>query len=146
MIILDAPRLLNNREQQLNFIKENWDSLAAFAWAGYLEQGAGAVVIQHEETTQGEWGTPTLINCSFCYYVSKSNLITQGVILKTDTSIGRMVSEYNPKTEVTFFFFGKSSKDCKHYRICVQSSLKTPPDAYNTQLSMFGNNSGGTVH
>jgi hypothetical protein len=38
--MLDGPRLFENKEQQLNFIKENQDCLTAFAWAGReLEPG-----------------------------------------------------------------------------------------------------------
>jgi len=103
------------------FIRSQWADFAAFAWANFLKEGRGAVVIDLRNASKSgqNLSVPS-------YYVAESSerLSVRGGWPSEE--IADVVRSYDPELDVVFIVL-RLDGDCFHYNA---SDEPAPPDAY----------------
>jgi len=105
------------------FIKDHWVTCAAVAWASYLKEGRGALVVlvPQRMLTDGD-------GC----YVNISYLAHNGADLKLlggwpHGHVTDLISSYDPEREVVFMFVDEN----ENTRFYTSNASITPPEAFH---------------
>jgi hypothetical protein len=103
------------------FLRSQWKDFAAFAWANYLQEGRGAVVVDLKHASFGTSGLQMP-----AYYVAETsdNLHKRGGWPSQE--IAQAVKDYDPELDVVFLVW-RIDDEIIHY---VASDEITPPKAY----------------
>jgi hypothetical protein len=118
--LADRPngRRLVTPEEHRQFLADNWEHLAAAAWASFRESGRGFLNIGvgkvQGEPALGEKFPP------FCAYVPAGVLREQAVKFP-NPSVEAMVRDYDPEVQVVAFFYWLESGRERHsaYRVMM---------------------------
>lgn len=105
------------------FIKDHWVTCAAVAWAAYLNEGRGALVVLVP---------PGMLTSGDGSYVSISYLAHCGEDLKLlggwpHRYVTDLISTYDPKREVIFMFIDED----ENVRFYSSDASITPPEAFH---------------
>lgn len=123
-------------------ILKNWQQLAALAWAGYLKEGRGALLLDLRTAPNAVTHPGVTIESAYLALDSLSESARQS---DTDPEIIRAnldrLSNYDPRHEIVLFI-QSGDGDCVRTR-CVHSEseeLLDPPDAYRAERDAHRNN------
>ena len=110
-----------SHEPRKEWINENWEPIAGLAWAGYLEGGRGAMLIDFEELEGDEMNV---------MYFSENDIQStfEGW---PDPQLAELVEKYDPETEIVVIF-RHPEEETSYYRL--GSPNVPPPSAYKSQM------------
>ena len=118
---------LDTPDAHVTFIRSQWRDFAAFAWAKYLKEGRGAVVVDLMKASKSgdNLQVPTF------YVADGSERLSVRGGWPTE-EIAEVVKEYDPEQDVVFIFL-RLDGHAFHYNV---SDELTPLQAYQAKLKV----------
>jgi hypothetical protein len=120
-----------------------WQQLAAAAWAGYLEEGRGALLLDLKSAANAATHRGVTVECT---YLALDSLTEAALRSESDPEVIRdqidRVSNYDPRREMVLFILS-GDRDCLRTRSVHSESAEmlNPPEAYRAEISLRRNNS-----
>lgn len=131
----------DGREQM---ILKYWQHFAAAAWAGYLEEGRGALLLDLKSAANAATHPGVTVECT---YLALDALTAAALQSESNPEMIReqidRVRSYDPRREMVLFILSGDG-DCLRTR-CVHSDseeMLNPPQAYYAERSLRRNNLG----
>jgi hypothetical protein len=123
-------RVQDNEEGRDRLIETHWQLIAAIAWAGYMQTGAGVVFLDFANSEPGLTGTGLGMVIFYC----EQNVLSFAGFLK-QTGVAEGLQLYNPASEVYLAMLGRDGIYLFETR-ASNGLLPDPPEAYRRQQKM----------
>jgi hypothetical protein len=129
--VVDTP---DGRDEM---ILKNWQQLAASAWAGYLEEGRGALLLDLRSAANAGTHPGVTVECT---YLALDSLTAAAHQSESDPEVIQeqldRLSNYDPSREMVLFILSGDG-NCVRSR-CIHSESEqflNPPEAYRLRRS-----------
>jgi hypothetical protein len=119
--VLEKINEIDTPDDHETFLRSQWKEFATFAWANYLQQGRGAIVVDLKHASFGAAGLQMP-----AYYVANASDNLEKLGGWPNEEIAEAVKEYDPELDVVFLVW-RVNDEIIHY---VATDEITPPKAF----------------
>jgi hypothetical protein len=141
-------------EMYLDYVDNNWDLFGAFAYASYLEEGRGAVVvdwdlslIEHLRLSLPEAAQPLYPNTAPCFYLGERSAITQALGINFfSPQTPSLLDRYDPELAIVLFLcWGSTPTTLGNVmgRTLSTPQNKSPAQLYIDNVGILGEHAFG---
>jgi hypothetical protein len=127
--VLEKIKEIDTPDDHQTFLRWQWKEFAAFAWANFLQEGRGAVIVDLKHASFGASGLQMP-----AYYVADESDKLQKRGGWPSVEIREAVREYDPELDVVFLVW-RVDDEIIHY---VATDENTPPKAYAAKQKTMG--------
>jgi hypothetical protein len=128
--LLNKIEMIDTPDMHETFLRSQWKEFAAFAWASFLKEGRGAIVVDLKRATMSDATGLQLPS----FYVAEGS---EGLAKRggwPHQEIAEAISDYDPELDVVFLVW-RLNDEVIHY---VATDELTPPLAYAARQRKFG--------